>query len=772
MVTRLKKWKSRIGFLAFVLGTSLLLLGVIGIGQELMTSYYNREPLSTIIGEDYQSSNSFRQYMSSKLETFISMACGEYLYGYGYDMDISYSEEVERVIEDSYFSSYEENGDYYNWEGGMDDWDRYTDEEKKKSAERYHDIMKGNKNLLYIISYDENVLYSNMDDMDWNLDKAILPSGYNFYLHFDGSKVTVQKDGKEIDIYGDGYYREEDWYVPGYKNFVSNEEWKKAEVIVLAAKEPVLYSGRDYGRGDRYWDSNELYYIYQNLKNARDTIEACAVEIVLGIIFMVCYFLLRKEKREVDNKIAAVTGKVWFEIKLLLLVVMPLFFMFLHVYKSNYFVELSYEFHWAYEEGYYNNYITQILDSVVTEILRHPYLLLFIFWCFALLINDLKKNKGSYKHGLMGKFINVIKLRDLRLTLSKRMVTRCYALILFGLLSAVVCIIFFTHILTEYVSWGALNRVEEFILFSIIIITVARVFLVYYYLKKNKKLAINLEDLGSRVTSIYNGNYTEAEKWKAEDSDLKKIADELDVIQQGMETAVEERTKSERMKVEFVANVSHDIKTPLTSIISYIQLLKQEDELPDYVMDYINILDEKSERLKNMVQDVFSVSKAASGQLPVELKKLDFGKLLYQTLADMDGQVKSSSFEIRADIPVTPVMVCADGQRMYRVFQNLIMNALKYSLKDSRIYVTLKEEGAFAVVSIKNTSCNELASGIDFTERFVRGDASRTDGGSGLGLSIAKSFTEACGGTMKIETIADLFVVTVTFPKAVSDVED
>ena len=177
----------------------------------------------------------------------------------------------------------------------------------------------------------------------------------------------------------------------------------------------------------------------------------------------------------------------------------------------------------------------------------------------------------------------------------------------------------------------------------------------------------------------------------------------------------------------------------------------------------IRILEEKSERLKNMVQDVFSVSKAASGQLAVEMEEIDFGKLLRQTLADMDGEIQKSPYKFKIDIPKEAVMVYADGDRMYRVFQNLIGNALKYSLEGSRIYISLKTEKNAAVADIRNTSRSELKQDVDFTARFTRGDESRTDGGSGLGLSIAKSFTEACGGTFEVETMADLFTVKVSF---------
>ena len=209
--------------------------------------------------------------------------------------------------------------------------------------------------------------------------------------------------------------------------------------------------------------------------------------------------------------------------------------------------------------------------------------------------------------------------------------------------------------------------------------------------------------------------------------------------------------------------MSHDIKTPLTSIISYVEILKQEEELPDHIKDYIKILDEKSQRLNNMVQDVFAVSKAASGELPMQMEELDFVKLLSQTMADMEEQIQNSDVTFRTELPNVPVMILADGQRLYRVFQNLFQNAIKHSLKGSRVYVALRTENSLATASVKNTSLQELDKEKDFAERFTRGDQSRTDGGSGLGLSIAQSFTEACGGGFSWETDADLFVVKITF---------
>ena len=161
---------------------------------------------------------------------------------------------------------------------------------------------------------------------------------------------------------------------------------------------------------------------------------------------------------------------------------------------------------------------------------------------------------------------------------------------------------------------------------------------------------------------------------------------------------------------------------------------------------------------------MFEISKAASDQLPVKPEVLDFGKLLRQTLADMDGEIQKSGLTFKLDLPEQPVEITADGTRLYRVFQNLLQNALNYSLPGSRVYLSLKTTGKAAVASLRNTSRNELPEGVDFTARFVRGDESRTDGGTGLGLSVAKSFTEACGGTFRVETMADLFTAIVSFP--------
>jgi nitrogen-specific signal transduction histidine kinase len=247
-------------------------------------------------------------------------------------------------------------------------------------------------------------------------------------------------------------------------------------------------------------------------------------------------------------------------------------------------------------------------------------------------------------------------------------------------------------------------------------------------------------------------------------SDLQEYAENLNSIQSGMSKALEERLASERLKVDLITNVSHDLKTPLTSIISYIDLLKKE-ELPKQAMEYTEVLSRKADRLKTMIQDIFIVSKAASGNMVVEKELLDLGRLVGQTIADMQEKIDASGLKFRVRHSEEPLLIRSDGQKLYRVLQNLIDNALCYSLKGSRVHIRSWSENNSALVEIKNTSNIEL----DFTpqeivERFVRGDASRSGDGSGLGLSIAQTFTEACGGSFNISIDYDDFKVRLAFP--------
>lgn len=238
----------------------------------------------------------------------------------------------------------------------------------------------------------------------------------------------------------------------------------------------------------------------------------------------------------------------------------------------------------------------------------------------------------------------------------------------------------------------------------------------------------------------------------------------FDEINLGFQESLQEQMKSERMKVDLITNVSHDLKTPLTSIISYVDLLSKE-ELPESARDYVNILADKSGRLKNIVSDLFDLAKSTSGNLPLDMENLDLRKLIEQTLGDMEDEIERSEIRIKTRLTETPVYIYSDGKKLYRVFQNIIGNALKYSLQGTRVFIEMDMNDKSVNVTVKNTASYDM----DFTaeevlQRFTRGDESRTTEGSGLGLSIAESFTWACGGRFKVEIDGDQFKVKLEWP--------
>lgn len=240
-------------------------------------------------------------------------------------------------------------------------------------------------------------------------------------------------------------------------------------------------------------------------------------------------------------------------------------------------------------------------------------------------------------------------------------------------------------------------------------------------------------------------------------------SEKLNSVQDKVRESVEQQIQSELLKIELVTNVSHDLKTPLTSIISYIDLLKKMD-LDDEASSYVKILDKKAQKLKGIVSDVFSIAKATSG-VDVNLTKLDFVMLLNQCIADAEDKIADSGKIVKINVNADSAMVMGDGDKLYRVFQNIVDNALNYSMDGTRIFLDVYKKADRIVFAEKNIS----ATPINFTEeeileRFVRGDKSRTDGGSGLGLSISKSFTEACGGIFNIEIDGDMFKAIVEMP--------
>ena len=269
--------------------------------------------------------------------------------------------------------------------------------------------------------------------------------------------------------------------------------------------------------------------------------------------------------------------------------------------------------------------------------------------------------------------------------------------------------------------------------------------------------------LEQQIRDICAGKYDSAPQLSKKSPYLKS-SESLANISESYSKSVAEAVRAEHTKIELITNVSHDLKTPLTSIISYVDLLSRE-ELTPQGREYVDVLQSKSERLKTIVADVFELARTASGDITVEHEKLDLTRLANQTLAEMQDRIESSGLGLKTEICDPPVEVISDGKRLYRVLQNLLDNALKYSLSGTRIYFSLEKSAGSAVLIIRNIAGYEM----DFTadeilERFARGDKSRSSEGTGLGLSIAQAFTQACGGDFRLDIDGDMFKVTLTFP--------
>jgi len=265
--------------------------------------------------------------------------------------------------------------------------------------------------------------------------------------------------------------------------------------------------------------------------------------------------------------------------------------------------------------------------------------------------------------------------------------------------------------------------------------------------------------------------------FKIDLKDLKNdnlvIAEIINTAGAGISNALSEQIKSEKLKADLITNVSHDIKTPLTSIINYVELLKREEISDPKVQGYIAVLEEKSFRLKQLTEDLVEASKISSGNIEITLTEIDFKELINQTEGEFIEKFEAKNLELNTNLPEESVRIVADGMRIWRVIENLYNNVAKYALPNTRVYVDLEVNEGMAELSIKNISAQALnISADELTERFIRGDISRSTEGSGLGLSIARSLTTLQGGTFNVYLDGDLFKVTVGFPMAAETEEE
>jgi len=244
----------------------------------------------------------------------------------------------------------------------------------------------------------------------------------------------------------------------------------------------------------------------------------------------------------------------------------------------------------------------------------------------------------------------------------------------------------------------------------------------------------------------------------------KVMAEYINNIGGGLDAAVENSLKKERMQTELITNVSHDLKTPLTSIINYVDLMKRENPTDPKIQEYLRILDEKSQRLKVLTEDVVEASKASTGNIKLEMNDIDFVEMVQQVIGEFEEKFQEKNLTMMVHFTDEPSIIYADGQRMWRVLENVFGNVVKYAMEGTRVYAEISNRNKKVTFSLKNISAQPLnISADELTERFIRGDVARNTEGSGLGLSIAKSLTELQGGEFKLHLDGDLFKVMITF---------
>ncbi|MDK2564190.1 sensor histidine kinase [Romboutsia sedimentorum] len=404
--------------------------------------------------------------------------------------------------------------------------------------------------------------------------------------------------------------------------------------------------------------------------------------------------------------------------------------------------------------GYYSNLKFSYIPSFIIKTV-------FVLMSLALVENfiGLTNKKDILENSLIKKtfkslnkfFINIKKYRK-----KIPLITR---IILIGVASIIIICL---SIVLIYTTWYWGNQLLVIIVY-VSVPSILIVMIVFYTIKK----LIYLNKIMEGAQEIKNGKIDYKIEIQGNDS-FTILAENINNISEGLDNAIDEKLKSERMKSELITNVSHDLKTPLTAIINYVGLIKKEEDIqPPYLNDYVNILDNKSKRLKVLIEDLFEASKASSGTINLNIEKLNLSQLLKQSIGENEEKLAKSNLELIIDLPKDPVYINCDGKRMYRVFENLLTNIAKYSLENTRVYIQIKENGENVYVDMKNISSYQLNFEPDeITERFKRGDLSRNTEGSGLGLAIAKDLVELQKGKFDIQIDADLFKVELVFIKA------
>jgi signal transduction histidine kinase len=468
---------------------------------------------------------------------------------------------------------------------------------------------------------------------------------------------------------------------------------------------------------------DSVYNIYEKFLKA-NSILATEIGILIGSLvgIIVMLFILKKFKykprysKKVEEKLKDI----------------PLEFKLLGLFMGYITYKVSFVYSWNNEYRYTINIHNMVLVTLVLV-------------AYYVIIRSLLQ---SYKEGTLLKDSYAIKLyRHLCIAMEKGTLGR--KLILVIGLYVTTCIIVSLMLMLGLQGLGVIMALG----FDI----VATAIVIYKLVKEFSYL--NRIINGAKLISAGKMNDDISEEGNGA---LRNLAYSINNMKQGLRKSIENENKSEKMKTELISNVSHDLKTPLTSIINYVDLLKRMSIEPEEARAYVEVLDRKSQRLKILIEDLFEASKAASGAMQLNFSKIELNALIRQTLGEAESRIQAANLDFKTNIPTEKIYINADGRKIWRVFENLISNAIKYSLKGTRVYTDVKPERDKVYITMKNISAYELNfDAREIAERFKRGEESRHTDGSGLGLAIAKSIVELHGGVLEVGIDGDLFKVTV-----------
>ena len=622
-------------------------------------------------------------------------------------------EQIEKKIEEVS----KEVEDKYNFTD--DEFEQYVLERKIKSYNTLSNELNSYKNLNFS-AYDETTKKWISNEKK---DIANLKTNSGYF-----AEINIATNGKlSKNIYVDGKSIEEEdyydyeYYYPYtyYESVVSSEtkyEGYDADSIENHNIVVYVWVPKQIAKGD------SVYSAWQIANENRNRLLLSGVVLLVSVLILLCIARVLKKKNYINNIIDIIINKIKdYPIEYKLAVGLGIWIIYMMSRSSI----------------YYKGYISwfNFKNIILTAIL---------FGVWYILLRDLYLN---YKEKTILKNNISVKLwAQIQVLMKNGSIFRSI-LLMFLIYATIGGILLFM----------AMVAYDLFPVFLIAGIVVTIIFIIIVL----KKLAY-LEKIMDGAKDGAEGRLTYKIEEKGQGR-FRDLAHNINNMKEGLRESLQNEVKSERMKTELITNVSHDLKTPLTSIINYIDLLKREDIEPESARDYVNVLDNKAQRLKVLIDDLFEASKAASGAMELNIEKIEIVQLLKQVLGENDERISNHGLSLRVNTPEEKVFIKGDGKRLYRVFENLISNIVKYSMENTRVYIDIIKEDECVKIVMKNIAAYELNFDVnEITERFKRADEARTSEGSGLGLAIAKSIVELHGGTFYIEVDGDLFKSIIT----------